>query len=117
LLYEIARWRIPKENSKKHLECWREILADQKAHSEKFHYTRSRIVQFAEAEASSAEETWGWIDEYEDREAYEKMAKAIEEDTEVVKLKNQYHSKWDPLRVPGSFKAELWTEQLKSDLK
>jgi hypothetical protein len=26
LLYEIARWRIPKENSKKHLECWREIL-------------------------------------------------------------------------------------------
>jgi hypothetical protein len=116
LLYYIARWRIPKENSKKHLECWREILADQKAHSEKFHYTRTRILRLANEE-SSEEETWGWIDEYEDREAYEKMTKAIEEDTEVVKLNIQGHSKWDPLRVPGSFKAELWTEQLRSDLK
>lgn len=84
--------------------------------AQKFHYTRTRILQLANEE-SSEEETWGWIDEYEDREAYDKMTKAIEEDTEVVKLKNQWHSMWDPLRVPGSFKAELWTERLRSDLK
>lgn len=114
MLYEIAQWRVPKENSKKHLECWREILDSQRSHREKFHYTRTRILQLTDEE-SSEEETWGWIDEYEDREAYDKMMKAGEEDPEVVKLKNQYHSRWDPLRVQGSFKAQLWTEKLRVD--
>jgi len=112
LLYEIAQWRIRKENSEKHLECWREILESQRSHREKFYYTRSRILQLADEE-SSEEETWGWIDEYPNREAYDKMAKAYEADPDVVKLKNEYHSKWDPLRVPGSFKAQLWTERLR----
>jgi hypothetical protein len=114
LLYEIAQWRILKENSKKHLECWRAILESQKSHRKKFYYTRTRILQLADEE-SSKEETWGWIDEYEDREAYDKMSKAIEGDPETVKLKNEYHSKWDPLRVAGSFKAQIWTERLRLD--
>ena len=71
-----------------------------------FYYTRSRIVQLADEE-SSEEKTWGWIDKYEDREAYDKMTKAVEQDPETVKLKSQYHSKWDPLRVLGSFKHLL----------
>jgi hypothetical protein len=114
LLYEIAQWRIRKENSKKHLECWREILESQKSHRKKFYYTKTRILQLAEEE-SSEEETWGWIDEYEDREAYDKMVKAVDGDPETAKLKNEYHSKWDPLRVPGSFKAQIWTERLRLD--
>jgi len=58
-----------------------------------------------------------WIDEYEDHEAYEKMGKAIEDDLEVKVLKEKWHSKWDPIRIPGSFKAELWTERVKVELK
>jgi len=116
LLYEIARWRIHKQNSKEHLEMWRKILDYQKSHSGRFYYTRSRIVQLADEE-SPGEETWGWIDEYEDREAYDKMAKAIEENPEIVKIMKQWHSEWDPMRVPDSFKAELWTERVRVDLK
>jgi hypothetical protein len=117
MLYEVAQWRIRKEFSKKHLDMWKEILNEQKSHSDKFYYTRSRILQSAEKEADPAEETWMWIDEYEDQKAYDKMSKAIEEDPEVVKLKKKWHSKWDPIRVPGSLKAELWIERVKVELK
>jgi hypothetical protein len=34
LLYEIARWRIHKKNTKDHLEMWREIFDYAKSHSE-----------------------------------------------------------------------------------
>jgi len=114
-LYAISRWRVLKENGEKHLECIREILELQKVHSEKLHFPRSRIVQFAGTEVSPSEETWGEIDEYEDRDAYDKMAKAMEEDPEIVKLKSQYDSKWEALIVPGSLKTELWTERLRYD--
>jgi hypothetical protein len=116
LLYEIARWRIHKESTRDHLEMWREIFDYAKSRSEKFYVTRSRILQLADEE-SSEEETWGWIDEYEDREAYDKMAKAKDEDPELARMNKQWHSKWDPMRVPDSFKAELWTERVRVDLK
>jgi len=108
LLIDIERWRIPKENSKKQLDGWREVMDYQRSHPEKFHYTRSRF--FTLTEEGSSEENWMYIDEYEDREAYDKMMKAFAEDPELVKLKEEWKPKWDPLIVPGSKKGELWTE-------
>jgi hypothetical protein len=117
MLYEVAQWRIHKKFSKKHREMWQEILDEQKAHSNNFYYTRSRILQSAEKEANPDEETWMWIDEYEDREAYDKMSKAVKKDPEVEKLKEKWHSEWDPMRIPGSMKAELWIERAKVELR
>jgi hypothetical protein len=117
MLYSIAQWRIRKEDSKRHLEMWQQILQEQKDHSEKFFYSRSWILQLAEKEADPTEETWMNIDEYEGREAYDKMMKAIKEDPEVKKFEAKWRSVSDPMRVPGSLKVELWTERLKVELK
>ena len=117
MLYSIAQWRIHKEDSKKHLEMWQQILQEQKDHSEKFFYSRSRILQLAEKEADPTEETWMNIDEYEGREAYDKMLKTIKEDPEVKKLEAKWRSVSDPMRVPGSLKVELWTERVKVEFK
>jgi len=68
-------------------------------------------------EEGSSEEHWMFLDEYDNREAYDKMRNAIEQDPELVKMNIQRHSKWDPMRVPDSFKAELWTERVRVDLK
>jgi len=108
LLIDIFRWRIPKENGKKQLDGWREVMDYQRSHPEKFHYTRSRF--FTLTEEGSGEENWMYIDEYEDREAYDKMMKAFAEDLELVKLKKEWKPKWDPLIVPGSKKGEVWIE-------
>lgn len=116
MLYSVARWRIRKEYSKKHLEMWRQILQEQRDNSGKFFYSRSRILQLAENEADSTEETWMNIDEYEGREAYDKMMKAIEEDPWVKSFEAKWRSVSDPMRVPGSFKVELWTERVKVEL-
>jgi hypothetical protein len=115
LLIETCRWRIAKENSEKHLEMWREILDYQRSHPEKYLYSRSRILTLAEEEPS--DESWMWIDEYEDRETYNKMMKAIDEDPEVVSKKKEWHSKWDPMRIPGSVKTEVWTPKLDYQLR
>ena len=115
LLCDIGHWRIPKENSKKHLECCLWILNDQKSRRKKFHYTTSRFLQLAEAEMSSSDESWMWINEYENRDAYDKMMKAMEEDDELVRLRNQWHGKWEPMMVPGSLKRQLWTERFRVD--
>ena len=48
---------------------------------------------------------------------FEARARAIKEDPDVVKMKKQWHSQWDPMRVPGSMKTELWTERLRVELK
>jgi hypothetical protein len=32
-------------------------------------------------------------------------------------MKKQWHSQWDPMRVPGSMKTELWTERLRVELE
>jgi hypothetical protein len=117
MLYEVAQWRIRKEFSKEHVEMWKDILREQKSHSDRFHYTSSRILQSAEEEADPKEETWMWIDEYEDREAYDRMCEAIEEDPEIGKLKMKWHSKWDPMRIPGSMKSGLWAVRVKVDLE
>jgi hypothetical protein len=117
MFYEVAQLRIRKELSKKHLELWKEILDEQKSHSGKFYHTRSRILQSAEKEANPDEETWMVIDEYEDREAYDKMCKAMKEDPELKKLEEKWHSKWDPMSIPGSLKAQHWIERAKVELK
>ena len=48
LLANIVRWRVPKENSQKQFEFWREVLDYQGSHPEKFHYTRSRFYTMTE---------------------------------------------------------------------
>jgi len=56
-----------------------------------------------------------WIDEYENREAYDRMNKALRDDPELSKYKEQAYSRVDTLFVPGSLRAELWTEHFRVD--
>lgn len=116
LLINIRRWRVPKENSTKQFEFRREVTDYQRSHPDKFHWTKSRFYTFTEE--GSSEEHWMFLDEYDDREAYDKTMKTMREDPEVAKLADAWMPKWDDLIVPGSRKkGEVWTEVLRVELK
>jgi hypothetical protein len=97
------------------MDMWRDILATQKLHPEKFLYTKTCLFRLDEAGA--AEETWIWIDEYQDRETYDRQEKILQEDPEVVALKQKWHARWDPIRIPGSMKTECWLEQFRVEFE
>ena len=75
LLYDFYQWRVNASNSKKHLELWQAVIQHQKANRERFYFKRSRF--FTKTDSESNEEHWINIDEYENREAYERTWKAI----------------------------------------
>ena len=109
LLVNIVRWRVLKENHEKQFEVWREMMDWQKSHPEKFHYAKSRF--YTMSEEGSSEEQWMFLDEYDNREAYDKNMKTMHEDPEVVKLADEFFPKWEALLVPKSKrKGEVWTE-------
>jgi hypothetical protein len=109
LLVNIVRWRVPKENSHKQFEVWREMMDYQRSHPEKVCYTRSRFFTFTEE--GSSEENWMFLDEYEDRAWYDKWIKTVHEDPELIKLMDEWFPKWDAVIVPRSKKkGEVWTE-------
>jgi len=108
LLVFVVKWRIPKENSKKHLELLRWLMDYQRSHAEKFYYTKSRFFTFTEE--GSSEENWMNIDDHEHREDFDKQWKAIREDPEVSKTMDEADRKMDALVVPGSMKKDVWTE-------
>ena len=56
------------------------------------------------------------IDEYTGRKEYDRMMKAVEEDPWVKRFEAKWRSVSDPMRVPGSFRVELWTERVKVEL-
>jgi len=114
LLYDIAQWRVPVANGKKHVEFWEEHLEYQRTHREKFTYKKSRVLRMNDSE-TSGEEIWTWIDEYENQEAYDRMSKALRDDPDLSKYRNQAHARFDTLLVPGSLKTELWTEHFRVD--
>ena len=108
MLINIGRWRILKKDSKKQFELWREMMDYQKSHPEKVYYTRSRF--FIHAEKGSSEENWMFLDEYENREDFDKWMKIVREDPELTKLMDEFFPKWDALIIPNSRKMEIWTE-------
>jgi hypothetical protein len=109
LLVNIVRWRVPKENHEKQFEFWREVLDYQRSHSEIFHYTRSRF--YTMTEEGSSEEHWMFLDEYDNREAYDRTMKTMHEDPEVAPIVDRWFPKWDAVIVLGSKKkGEIWTE-------
>ena len=108
MLINIVRWRIPKENSSRQLEIWREMMYYQRAHPEKVTYVRSRFFTFS-AEGSS-EESWMFLDDYERREDFDRWMKAVREDPELIGLMESFFPEWDALIVPGSKQGEVWTE-------
>jgi len=108
VLVNIVRWRVPKENNRRLLEIWQEMMEWQRAHPEKLAYTRSRFFTFS-AEGSS-EESWMFLDDYERREDFDRWMKAVREDPELVSLMKSFMPEWDALIVPGSKQGEVWTE-------
>ena len=108
MLVNIVRWRVPKEKSNEQFEVWREMMDYQRSHPEKVFYTRSRF--FTYTEKGSSEETWMFLDEYENREDYDKWMKAMREDPELTKLMDTWFPKWDALVISGSKKGEVWNE-------
>jgi hypothetical protein len=108
MFVNICRWRILKKNSRKQFELWREMMDYQRSHPEKVFYIRSRFFTFTEKESS--EENWMFLDEYENREDFDKWMKNAREDPELKKLMDEFFPRWDALIVPGSRKMEVWTE-------
>src|SRR4030042_3630684 len=98
MLVNIVRWRIPKEQSGRLLEVWSEMIDYQRAHPEKFLYTKSRF--FTSSKEGASEEEWMFLDEYEHSEDYEKWMKAVREDPELVALMEPFFPEWNPLLVP-----------------
>jgi len=118
LLVNIRRWRVPRENHKKQFELWNVMLDYQRSHPEKFHYLRSRF--YTMSEEGSSEEHWVFIDEYENREDFDKTMKTFNQDPELIKMSDEFFIKWDALIVPKSrTKGEVWTEveKLKVEFK
>jgi len=111
MFINIVRWRVPKENSKKQFEIWREMMDYQRSHPEKVYYIKSRFFTFTEK--GSSEESWMFLDEYKNREDFEKQMKTIKEDPEFIKLSDEFFPKWDALIIAGSRKHEFWTEMNK----
>jgi hypothetical protein len=108
MLINIMRWRVPKKDSKKQFEVWREIMDYQRSHPEKVYYVRSRFFTFTEK--GSSEENWMFLDEYENREAFDKWMKTVREDPELVKLADRLLPKWNALVIQGSKESEVWNE-------
>jgi hypothetical protein len=62
-------------------------------------------------EEGSSEEHWMFIDEYDNREAYDKTMKTMREDPEWAPIVDAFFPKWNAVIVPGSRKkGEVWTE-------
>jgi hypothetical protein len=108
MLINIGRWRILKKNSEKQFELWREMMEYQRSHPEKVCYIRSRFFTFTEK--GSSEENWMFLDEYENREDFDKWMNTVREDPELAKLANEFFPKWNALIIPKSRKTEVWTE-------
>jgi len=106
MLCEVAKWQVPKRNSKKHLEMWTAWMGYIRTNRNKFHFTRSRLFVL-ETKGSDVEE-WRWIDEYPDQKAYNKP---METDAELVKVKAKHMKDWESLCVPDSFKKAVWIEK------
>jgi hypothetical protein len=105
----IVRWRVPKENHEKQFEFWREALDYQRSHPEIFHYTRSRFYTFTEE--GSSEEHCMFLDEYDNREAFDETMKTMRENPEVTPIVDAWFPKWDAVIVPGSKEnGAVWTE-------
>ena len=115
MLYELAQWRVPVANSKKHLEFWDEHLEHfRRLNRKKLPIISSRVLCKNDSE-TPGEETWMWIDEYENQDAYDRMYNALHNDPELAKNRQQASSRFDALQVPGTRKTELWTEHFRLD--
>ena len=54
---------------------------------------------------------WMFLDEYEQREDFNKQMYALHEDSELAKVtKDECYPRYDALIVPGSRKGGVWTE-------
>jgi len=67
-------------------------------------------------DSDSSEEHWMYIDEYENREAFDRMYKAVEDQPDLFYSDDpakatQMREEKRSLTVPGSMKKELWTER------
>ena len=109
MLCEIGRWQVTKKNSKEHLEIWTEWMRYIRTHRSKFDFARSRLF-IVETKGSDVEE-WRWIDEYPDRRAYGKTMRVLQTDAEITKVKAKFMKEWESVRVPNSFKTEIWVEK------
>ena len=89
-------------------------MAYQRTHRQKFSYKRSHVLSMSDSE-TPGEEIWMWIDEYENQEAYDRMYKALSDDPELSKYKQQAYSQADTVMVPESRKTALWIERFRVD--
>jgi hypothetical protein len=103
LIYEFSRWKVPKKNSKERLRTMRAIYANIRTNRNRFSYIDSS--RFFTAQSRNAEEeTWINLDQYRNRDNYDRMTQALHSDMKAAELRRH----WKSLIVPSSFRAELW---------
>ena len=114
MLCDVTRWRVQASNSKKHMELWRAIMQHQRDNRQKVYYKRSRFYTMVDSESS--EEHWMFIDEYENREEFDRTYKAFNDQPDLPYSDDpakaaQMREEKRSLTVPGSMKKELWIER------
>lgn len=115
-LIETAGWRIPKENHDRMLELAR-VGADgnggleyQRQHPDKLFYRKTRT--FFASEEGSSEETWFFIDEYDDEDDYQKAREVYRSDPDALSIGASFREALLALIVPGSMWGPLHCTEL-----
>ncbi|MFX1416986.1 MAG: hypothetical protein ACFFC0_09235 [Promethearchaeota archaeon] len=104
MLIEIGTWQVPGENSKKHLEVARTLVAVQRAKRDEMLYKEVRFCTRVDEETSV--EHWMYIDFFENLEDCEKHWDMLEKDEELKAALGNVMSQI----VPDSLKTSRWIE-------
>ncbi len=109
MLYEIGKWKVSKANADKFLDMLSRFVEWQKQNRSKFYYRHSMFGKVQSEDES--EETWMYIDEYRDQEAYDKFTEDFKsrdpENAGFLKLKAEFES----LIVPNSYSCARLIEK------
>ena len=104
MIFEVGYWKVEKSKSKNHLEIMKKSVAFQRENRSRLLFTKS---QFYKVESKNPDvEVWSFIDEYPDRETYDKWLEiAPVMEIEMAEILQE----WGEIIVPDSFKIEVWT--------
>ena len=112
MFVQSGRWRVPKVYSEKHREIIGALIENQSRNREKFLCINTRI--FLLESRDSGEETWIYVDEYVDREAYNLAVEAYHDDDPVHTRDREIKGEWVKYVVPDSLESEVWLERYRA---
>ena len=105
MIIEVGTWQVPSENTEKHLELAKTLIALQRAKRDEMLYKEVRFYTKVDDETSV--EHWMYVDFFENLEDCQKHWDMLEKDEE---LKAALESVMSQI-VPDSLKTSRWTEK------